>query len=285
MHVFCAVLAWSLFRFVRFAADEKAATTLGLLAGCFEVLGGVPKTVLADRMGFLKADVVANVVVPAAGYVRFATHWGFRPDFCEAADPESKGDRGAPGGYAKRDLIVPAQPDVTDLSAANQAAAAWCAEVNVVVHSEICVVPAGRLEAERALLGPLPSLRPEIGPRSASRKVDKLSCVRFGSVRYSAHRRHRADRRAPDRDPDPRAIHRGGRRRAPARPAQETSIHTTHITSRRYDCVAIPLPDTARAAISVAIDRSLYDRVEWRIPRFVLRNIGVRLVLVKQSLE
>ena len=32
---------------------------------------------------------------------------------------------------------------------------------------------------------PLPSLRPEIGARPASRKVDKLSCVRFGSARYS----------------------------------------------------------------------------------------------------
>jgi hypothetical protein len=60
--VFCAVLTWSRFRFVRFAADEKAATALGLLADCFEVLGGVPKTVLADRMGALKGDVGANVV-------------------------------------------------------------------------------------------------------------------------------------------------------------------------------------------------------------------------------
>jgi transposase len=51
VHVFCAVLAWSRFRFVRFAGDEQQATTLGMLAECFEVLGGVPKTVLADRMG------------------------------------------------------------------------------------------------------------------------------------------------------------------------------------------------------------------------------------------
>src|SRR5215813_10494942 len=58
LHVFCAVLAWSRFRFVRFAADEKAATTLGLLGECFETLGGVPETVLADRMGCLKASVV-----------------------------------------------------------------------------------------------------------------------------------------------------------------------------------------------------------------------------------
>jgi transposase len=66
LHVFCAVLAWSRFRFVRFAADERAETTLAMLAECFEVLGGVPGKVLADRMGCLKGGVVANVVVPTA---------------------------------------------------------------------------------------------------------------------------------------------------------------------------------------------------------------------------
>ena len=40
MHVLCAVLAWSRFRFVRFTDNEKAATTFELLAECFEVLGG-----------------------------------------------------------------------------------------------------------------------------------------------------------------------------------------------------------------------------------------------------
>ena len=90
VHVFCAVLAWSRVRFVRFAAREDQPTTLRLLAECFEALGGVPAVVLADRMGCLKGGVVANVVVPAPGYVAFAAHYGFRPDFCEAADPESK---------------------------------------------------------------------------------------------------------------------------------------------------------------------------------------------------
>lgn len=75
VHVFCAVLAWSRVRFVRFAPDEKAATTLALLAECFEVLGGVPQVVLADRMGCLKGGVVANRVVPTGEYVRFATHY------------------------------------------------------------------------------------------------------------------------------------------------------------------------------------------------------------------
>jgi transposase len=183
LHVFCAVLAWCRFRFVRFAAGERAETTLALLAECFEVLGGVPGKVLADRMGCLKGGVVANVVVPAAEYVRFACHYGFRPDFCQAADPESKGIVEHLVGYAKRDLMVPQAP-FAGLAAANAAAAAWCAEVNGVVHSEICAVPAEQLVIERELLAPLPSLRASIG-RQVVRKVDRLSCVRFGSARYS----------------------------------------------------------------------------------------------------
>jgi transposase len=47
LHVFCAVLAWSRWRFVAFAGDEKQTTTLGMLAECFAALGGVPKVVLA----------------------------------------------------------------------------------------------------------------------------------------------------------------------------------------------------------------------------------------------
>jgi hypothetical protein len=75
LHVFCAVLAWSRWRFVAFADNERAETTFSMLAACFEALGGVPKVVLADRMGCLKGGVVANAVVPTPAYVRFATHY------------------------------------------------------------------------------------------------------------------------------------------------------------------------------------------------------------------
>ena len=44
LHIFCAVLAWSRWRFVRFAADERAETTLGLLAQCFEAIGVCPRS-------------------------------------------------------------------------------------------------------------------------------------------------------------------------------------------------------------------------------------------------
>ena len=193
VHVFCAVLTWSRFRFVRFAPAEQQATTLAMLAECFEVLGGIPKVVLADRMGCLKGGVVANLVVPSPDYVRFATHYRFRPDFCHAADPESKGIVENLVGYAKDDLLVPLEleqdPWADGLAGLNVRAAAWCDEVNARVHSEIHAVPAERLASEAELLGALPSLRLEVGPKPTTRKVDKLSCIRFGSARYSVPNR------------------------------------------------------------------------------------------------
>ena len=195
LHVFCAVLAWSRVRFVRFADNERADTTLAMLAECFHTLGGVPKVVLADRMGCLKGGVVADVVVPTPDYVRFATHYRFRPDFCHAKDPESKGIVENLVNYAKHDLMVPlgaVGERITDLDTANAAAAAWCAEVNAARHSEIAAVPAHRLaDVELGLLAPPPSLQPSglFAGRRELRKVDKLSCVRFGSARYSVPNR------------------------------------------------------------------------------------------------
>ena len=182
--VFCAVAPWSRWRFVRLARDQRRETTLGLLAECFEALGGVPKVVLADRMACLKNGVVANVVVPHPDYVRLATHYGFRPDFCEAADPESKGVVEALVGYAKTDLLVAAADSWDSLPDANTAAQAWCAQVNARQHSEICAVPDQRVAVERGVLRPLPSLRPPLR-REQARKVDRLATVRFGSARYS----------------------------------------------------------------------------------------------------
>ena len=181
--IFCAVVGWSRFRFVRVARDQKATTTMGMLAECFEEIGGVPKVVLADRMGCLKGGVVANVVVPTPDYVRFATHFGFRPDFCEAADPESKGMVEALCGYVQTDLVVPAGVWV-DEAEANTAARAWCTEVNAALHSTIAAKPADRLAEERLLFRPLPNLRPPLR-RGERRRVDKLSTVSFGRARYS----------------------------------------------------------------------------------------------------
>lgn len=143
LFLFCAVLAFSRWRFVAFATDQRASTTLALIAETLAAIGGVPARVLADRMACLKGGVVADVVIPTPDYVRLASHYGFAPDFCHANDPQSKGIVENLCGYAQRDLAVPlltqAALDGTtvDVRAANTAARAWCAEVNAAVHSEI----------------------------------------------------------------------------------------------------------------------------------------------------
>ena len=191
LFLFCAVLAFSRWRFVAFATDQRASTTLALIAEALAAIGGVPVRVLADRMACLKGGVVANVVIPTAEYVRLAGHYGFAPDFCHASDPQSKGIVENLCGYSQRDLAVPLLTEAAitgapvDLRAANTAAKAWCVEVNAAVHSEICAVPDERLLIERELLRPLPSLRLQIGAPSVLRKVDRLSCVRYASARYS----------------------------------------------------------------------------------------------------
>lgn len=94
-------------------------------------------------------------------------------------------------GYAQDDLAVPLLTEAAvtgqpiTLRDANAAAKVWCAEVNAATHSEICAIPDERLIVERELLQPLPSLRLQIGAPSVLRKVDRLSCIRYGSARYS----------------------------------------------------------------------------------------------------
>ncbi len=191
LFLFCAVLAFSRWRFVRFATNERASTTLALIAEALGAAGGVPTRVLADRMACLKGGVVANVVVPTPDYVRLASHYGFAPDFCHASDPQSKGIVERLCGYAQDDLAVPLLTEAAvtgkplTMRDANAAAEAWCAEVNAAVHSEIYAIPDERLIAEREVLQPLPSLRLQIGAPSVFRKVDRLSCIRYGSARYS----------------------------------------------------------------------------------------------------
>ena len=46
-------------------------------------------------------------------------------------------------------------------------------------------MPDDRLIVERELLQPLPSLRLQIAAPSVLRKVDRLSCIRYASARYS----------------------------------------------------------------------------------------------------
>ncbi len=153
LYVFCAVVAWSRVRFVSFADNLGAEVAMTALAECFECVGGVPKTALTDR-SCLNGGTVAGLVIPTPANVRFATHYRFRPDFCEGADPESKDLVEKLVGYVESDLMIPEQLTVSHLGTANAKGRLWLDEVNGAVHSEISA-DSGRTPGQRtgALLG------------------------------------------------------------------------------------------------------------------------------------
>ena len=117
------------------------------------------------RMGCLKGGVVANVVIPTPDYVRFATQYGFRPDFCEGGDPSRRGSSRTWSATPSRTWSCRPGPDVERLEEANAAAIrGWCAEVNGQTALRD-LRGAGRAAGQRgtSLLRQLPSLRARIG--------------------------------------------------------------------------------------------------------------------------
>ncbi len=142
-------------------------------------MGAQPGTAPGHRLGRRSRRAAAH-----PDYLRFAAHFGFRPDFCESRDPESKGVVENLVAYAKSDLVVPADSWGGRVAEANRAARTWGLEVNGRLHSETQAVPSARLDEERPLMRPLPSLRPPLC-RGELRKVGRLQTVRFASARYS----------------------------------------------------------------------------------------------------
>jgi hypothetical protein len=90
-------------------------------------------------------------------------------------------------GYAKSDLVIPADGWGGHAAEANRAARVWGLEVNAKVHSETQAVPNQRLEQERPLMWVLPAgCHPEFEPGAVDSQVPHrrarsgiLSCPRL----------------------------------------------------------------------------------------------------------
>jgi hypothetical protein len=171
---------------VSFSCSERFGALAVGLAHSFEQVGGVPGRVLFDNPKTVATGHLAGAAVLNPDLVRLAAHYRFSPRTTERQDPESKGKVEALVRFTKSDLIP--YEGFGSLDEANQAGAAWCAEVNGEVHYETRVRPVERLEVERPLFRALPAARPALAC-GEERKVDRLATVRFCSARYSVPHR------------------------------------------------------------------------------------------------
>lgn len=183
---FTSVLGYSRHRQLTFSCSERFGALAIGLASNLEQIGGVPAHVLFDNPKTVTACEIAGAAVLNPEMVRLASHYRFRPQTSIPGDPESKGKVEAVVRFTKSDMIP--YDGFGSLDEANEAARAWCREVNAEPHSETKRPPVELLEVERPLLRPLPSSRPAVacGER---RKVDRLATIRFCSARYSVPHR------------------------------------------------------------------------------------------------
>ncbi len=115
---------------------------------------------------------------PDAGLCALRTHYGIRPTSARAPTPSPKASSRTWSVTTSPTWWSPKSSASSELAGANEGPG-LVRRSERPAHTEIGAVPAERLGTERPLMGALPSLRARIG-KVVLRKVDRLSCVRFG---------------------------------------------------------------------------------------------------------
>jgi len=150
------VLGWSRVLWVRFFFHQDQLTVLGGLHHACHAFGGVPRTVLFDRMRTAVAGSgQGGSAIFNAEMLRFAAHYGFQPRACRPYRAKTKGKVERAVSYLRRGFFYGrAFRDLDDL---NAQVTVWLAETaNTRLHGTTGETPDSRLAVERAHLLPLP---------------------------------------------------------------------------------------------------------------------------------
>jgi len=132
--LFSLVLGHSRWLWARFVAHQDLPTLLACHAEAFAALGGVPRTVLYDRMRAVVSDVdPQGEVIYNAKLLELARHYGFTPRACAAYRAKTKGKVERPFRYLRQDFFL--GRTFRDLEDLNAQLAGWLATVaNVRVY-------------------------------------------------------------------------------------------------------------------------------------------------------
>jgi transposase len=156
VHALLVVLSWSRHLRVRFYCHQDQLTVLGGLHRAFVGFGGVPRTVLFDRMRAAVAGSGENgQAVFSAEMLRFASHYGFRPRACRPYRAKTKGRVERAVSYLRRSFFYGRL--FRDLEDLNTQLERWLEETaNARVHGTTGEVPSERLKQETSHLKSLP---------------------------------------------------------------------------------------------------------------------------------
>jgi hypothetical protein len=184
VYALLVVLSWSRALWVRFSFQQDELTVLGGLHQAFVAFGGVPRTVLFDRMktAVVGAEADGSAVFNAE-LQRFAAHCGFAPRACRPYRAKTKGRVERAVAYLRDSFFY--GRTFRDLADLNAQCAAWLRETaNARVHATTHAVPASRLAEERAHLRPL-AAAPYVPLITVGRRLTRDGFVAYNGNDYS----------------------------------------------------------------------------------------------------
>ena len=184
VYALLVVLSWSRYLWVRFYCHQDQLTVLSGLHRSFLSFGGVPHTLLFDRMKTAVARAgPAGEAVFNDEMLRFATHYGFSPRACAPHRPRTKGRVERAVAYLRNSFFY--GRSFYDLEDLNLQVDRWLGETaNSRVHGTTCEVPAERLAKERAHLLPFP-VSPYIPVVSMGRRISHDGYISYNGNDYS----------------------------------------------------------------------------------------------------
>ena len=155
VHALLVVLSWSRYLWVRFYYHEDQLTVLNGLHRAFLAFGGVPRTLLFDRMKTAVARSGADgKAIFNEEMLRFAAHYGFHPAACHPYRPKTKGRVERAVSYLRRNFFY--GRSFRDMEDLNNQVGKWLSETaNTRIHGTTGEVPRERLAKEISHLIPL----------------------------------------------------------------------------------------------------------------------------------
>jgi len=150
---FLAILSVSRMRFACFTKRSDAPTLIRCLMAAFEYVGGLPQSVLTDRMTSVLVGVEDGALQWQKEVSDFLASLAITPHVCKPYTPQTKGKVERTVGVLKAGFW----PGVTfsDLDDLNAQVRSWCDRFNQQPHATTHVPPTVRLAEEG--LRPLPT--------------------------------------------------------------------------------------------------------------------------------
>jgi transposase len=184
LYALLVVLSWSRYLWVRFYYHQDQLTVLDGLHRAFVSFGGVPGSLLFDRM---KTAVVRSESNGKAVFneemLRFAAHYGFQPRACRPYRAKTKGRVERAVSYLRRSFYYGRV--FRNLEELNRQLEGWLADTaNRRIHATTREIPAERLKKEIGYLRPLnkETYTPII---TVGRRISKDGYVSYNGNDYS----------------------------------------------------------------------------------------------------